>query len=202
VENDPTADAAVTLDSGDFLGRTTNPQTKGYTMASQVNVGANVPSTSGMGSKTSGTSGGSHKVSNVMSKDWKIANETDTVLQVCHLMKQHNVGYLPVGNGERLLGMITDRDIVTRVLAAGKDLNSPIKDFYTKDVKYTYEDLSCADVAKNMGELGLRRLPVMSRDKKIVGVIALGDIAQCCPEIAGTHLAQIYAKKYQGRYSK
>jgi CBS domain-containing protein len=171
-------------------------------MASQVNVGANVPSTSGMGSKTSGTSGGSHKVSNVMSKDWTIANETDTVLQVCRLMKEKNVGYLPVGNGERLLGMITDRDIVTRVVDAGKDLNSPIKDFYTKDVKYTYEDLSCADVAKNMGELGLRRLPVMSRDKKLVGVIALGDIAQCCPEIAGNALREIYSKQTQGKWTQ
>lgn len=92
-------------------------------------------------------------------------------------MAVDDVGFLPVGENDRLVGTITDRDIVVRAVAEGKDGNATVRDVMTKDVKYCFEDEDIEHVAQNMGDIQVRRLPVLNRDKRVVGVVSLADAA-------------------------
>ena len=74
--------------------------------------------------------------------------------------------------------MITDRDIAIRAVAKGKGPDTPVSEVMSKEVKYCFEDEDLEHVAKNMGDIQVRRLPVVSRDKRLVGIVSLGDVAQ------------------------
>jgi CBS domain-containing protein len=89
-----------------------------------------------------------------------------------------NCGLLPVTDNERLIGMITDRDIAIRGVAMGRGPDTRIGDVMTSDVKYCFDDQDLEEVTANMGDIQVRRLPVVNRDKQLVGIIALGDIAR------------------------
>jgi CBS domain-containing protein len=93
------------------------------------------------------------------------------------MMRDLDIGVLPVGENDRLVGMITDRDITIRAVAAGKDPNSPVSDVMTAAIKYCYSDQELDEVTDNMADIQVRRLPVVDRDKRLVGILALGDIA-------------------------
>lgn len=94
------------------------------------------------------------------------------------LLAEIGVGALPVAENDRLIGMVTDRDIVLRAVANGKAPNQcSVRDVMSEGVKYVHEDESTADLARNMADLQVRRLPVMSRDKRLIGIVALGDLA-------------------------
>jgi CBS domain-containing protein len=88
-----------------------------------------------------------------------------------------DVGVLPVGENDRLVGMITDRDIAIRGIANGKGPKAKIRDVMSDEVLYCFEDQELDEVTHNMGHQQIRRLPVLNRDKRLVGIIALGDIA-------------------------
>jgi CBS domain-containing protein len=88
------------------------------------------------------------------------------------------VGLLPVTDNESLVGMISDRDIAVRGVALGRGPDSRVGDVMTAEVKYCYDDQDLDEITTNMGDIQVRRLPVLSRDKRLVGIIALGDIAQ------------------------
>jgi CBS domain-containing protein len=88
------------------------------------------------------------------------------------------VGLLPVTDNECLVGMISDRDIAVRGVALGRGPDSTVGDVMTAEVKYCYDDQNFDEVTANMGDIQVRRLPVLSREKRLVGIIALGDIAQ------------------------
>jgi len=90
-----------------------------------------------------------------------------------------DAGSIPVTEGDRLIGMITDRDIALRAVAEGRSPNTPVRDVMTDDIKYCFEDDDVAQVAQNMAELQVRRLPVVNRDKRLVGIVALSNVAQC-----------------------
>lgn len=117
------------------------------------------------------------RISEVMTREVRIASPDDTLADAAKLMAQLDAGVLPVANSERLIGMITDRDIAIRGVAEGLGPDAKVKDVMTADVKYCYEDDQCEDVARNMGEIQLRRLPVVNRQKKLVGIVSLGDLA-------------------------
>ena len=86
---------------------------------------------------------------------------------------------MPVGENDRLVGMITDRDIAIRAVAQGKGPDTPVRDVMsTEQVLYCYEDEELDHVAKNMGSEQVRRLPVVNRDKRLVGIVSFGDVAQ------------------------
>jgi CBS domain-containing protein len=85
---------------------------------------------------------------------------------------------LPVGENDQLVGTITDRDIAVRAIAEGKGPKTPVSEVMSSDVKYCYEDEDTAHVAQNMGELQVRRLPVLNRNKRLVGILSLADLAQ------------------------
>jgi len=92
-------------------------------------------------------------------------------------MKKIDAGLLPVTENDKLVGMITDRDIAIRGVAEGKGLNTKVRDAMSYGVKYCFEDENVAQVAENMAELQIRRMPVMNRDKRLVGIVSLADLA-------------------------
>ena len=94
---------------------------------------------------------------------------------------QRYAGLLPVGENDQLVGMISDRDIAVRAVAQGKGPDTPIREVMTPDVKYCFEDEDTEHVARKMGDQQIRRLPVMSRDKRLVGILSLGDLTSIEP---------------------
>lgn len=117
------------------------------------------------------------KISEVMTREVRIAGPDTTLADAARTMAELDAGVLPVANSERLIGMVTDRDIVIRGLAEGLGPDARVAEVMTEDVKYCYEDDDCADVARNMGEIQIRRLPVVNRDKRLVGIVSIGDLA-------------------------
>ena len=118
------------------------------------------------------------RVSEAMTRDVRVANPGQSIREVARMMDEIDAGALPVGENDRLVGMITDRDIAVRAVAQGKGPDTPVRDVMSREVKYCYEDEDLEHVAENMGDLQVRRLPVVSRDKRLVGIVALGDIAR------------------------
>lgn len=117
------------------------------------------------------------RVAEAMTRDVRIASPDQTICDAAGLMAQSDFGAIPVGENDRLVGMITDRDIAVRAVAAGKSPDTPVREVMTKDVKYCFEDEDLEHVAKNMADIRVRRLPVVNRDKRLVGIVSLGDIA-------------------------
>ncbi len=117
------------------------------------------------------------RVSEAMSRDVRLANPGQTIRDVAKIMADIDAGAVPVSENDRLVGMITDRDIAVRAVAAGKGPDTPVREVMSQDVKYCYEDEDLQHVAKNMADIRVRRLPVVNRDKRLVGIVSLGDIA-------------------------
>lgn len=117
------------------------------------------------------------KVSEAMSRDVRITDPDQSIREAARTMAEIDCGFLPVGENDRLVGMITDRDIAIRAVAQGLGPDTPVREVMTPEVKYCFDDEDIEHVAENMGDLQVRRLPVLSRDKRLVGVISLGDIA-------------------------
>src|SRR5215510_9042117 len=123
------------------------------------------------------------QVREAMSRDVKVANPQQRIREVAKAMADTDVGLLPVGENDRLIGMITDRDIAVRAVAAGKGPDTLVREVMTSDVRYCFEDEDLDHVAHNMAEERIRRLPVVNRSKRLVGILSLGDIAA----VAGPH---------------
>ncbi|MGH6619209.1 MAG: CBS domain-containing protein [Alphaproteobacteria bacterium] len=117
------------------------------------------------------------KVSDAMSRDVRIASPDETICDAAQAMAAIDAGVLPVGENNRLVGMITDRDIAVRAVAQRKGPDTPVREVMTTEVKFCYEDEDLKHVASNMSDIRVRRLPVLSRDKRLVGIVSLGDIA-------------------------
>jgi CBS domain-containing protein len=118
------------------------------------------------------------RVSEAMTRDVRIANPGQSIREVAKMMGEIDAGVLPVGENDRLVGMITDRDIAIRAIGQGKGPDTLVRDVMSKEVKYCYEDEDLEHVAQNMGDIQVRRLPVVNRDKRLVGIVSLGDVAQ------------------------
>jgi CBS domain-containing protein len=132
------------------------------------------------------------QVSNAMTTDVKIASPSQSIRDAARTMAEIDAGALPVGENDRLVGMITDRDIAIRAVAAGKGPNTPVREVMTQEVKYCFDDDDVEDIAQNMADLKVRRLPVLNSQKRIVGVLSLGDIAiSDGPKNAGSALCGI-----------
>jgi CBS domain-containing protein len=117
------------------------------------------------------------QISEAMSTDVRIANPNQSIREAAAMMGEIDAGVLPVGENDRLVGMITDRDIAIRAVAAGKGPDTRIRDIMSKEVSYCFEDDDVDDVAQTMADAKLRRLPVLNRGKRLVGIVSLGDIA-------------------------
>jgi CBS domain-containing protein len=122
------------------------------------------------------TRGSIMKVKDAMTRDVSIASPDDTLQQAASKMAELDAGILPVGANDRLVGMLTDRDITVRAVAQGKGPQTAVRDVMSEDVKYCFEDEDLAAVTANMGDIRVRRLPVLNREKRLVGIVSLGDI--------------------------
>jgi CBS domain-containing protein len=118
------------------------------------------------------------QVRDVMSKDVKITSAKDTIEKAAKLMGETNCGVLPVGENDRLVGVVTDRDITLRAVAKGNAPNRcTVREVMSSDIKYVFEDEGTHVAAHNMSKLQVRRLPVLNRRKRLVGIVSLGDLA-------------------------
>ena len=117
------------------------------------------------------------RVSEAMTRDVRLATPDETIQDAAKMMAEIDAGILPVRDGDRLVGMITDRDIAIRAVAVGKGPETPIREVMSPEVRYCYEDEDLDRVTHNMADIQVRRLPVLNRDKRLVGIISLGDVA-------------------------
>ncbi len=117
------------------------------------------------------------KVGEVMTRGVEVASPDDTLRQAASRMAELDTGVLPVGEGDRLVGMLTDRDIAVRAVAQGRGPDTRVREAMTPEVRYCFEDEDLEDAVRSMGENKVRRLPVMSRDKRLVGIVSFGDVA-------------------------
>lgn len=130
-------------------------------------------------------------VSEIMSKDVMFINKKKSVREAAKMMKDRGVGALPVEENNKLIGMVTDRDLVLKVLADAKDTEASVESCLDQGIKYCFDDQDLGEVAFQMSELKIRRMPVMNRDKKLVGIVSLGDIAVHAEPQASQALEQI-----------
>lgn len=100
-----------------------------------------------------------------------------SMLDAARIMQRLDTGFVLVGENDRLVGTVTDRDIVINGVAAGKPADTPVSDVMSHDIYYCFDDQDPEEVAENMGELRVRRMPVLDRDKRLVGVVSLGDLS-------------------------
>jgi len=119
------------------------------------------------------------RVSEAMTREVRVANPGQSIREVAKIMAEIDAGAMPVGENDRLVGMITDRDIAIRAVGQGKGPDTPVREVMSTDqVLYCYEDEDLDHVAKNMSEQQVRRLPVVNREKRLVGIVSLGNLAQ------------------------
>lgn len=119
------------------------------------------------------------KVSDVMTPECRFCLPEDGLKAIAARMADEGIGAIPVGAGETLVGMVTDRDIVVRALARNDDLSGfKAEDVMSDPVYYCFDDQDCAEVAASMSENRLRRLVVVDRDKRLKGMVTVGDLAR------------------------
>jgi CBS domain-containing protein len=124
------------------------------------------------------------KVSQVMSTDVQVVGPQETLRSAAQMMDRLNVGSLPVCNGRRLVGIVTDRDITVRGTAAGlTPTGARVADVMTCQPDWCQEDEDTAEVLRRMAEEQVRRLPVVNENKWLVGIISLGDLATRQPAL-------------------
>lgn len=117
------------------------------------------------------------KVRECMSRNVQVAAPDHTMQSAAQVMADIDAGFLPVAQDDRLIGIVTDRDIAIRGVAAGHPPETNIQEVMSRQVRYCYDDQSAQQVLDNMGEIQVRRLPVVDRDKKLVGIVSISDLA-------------------------
>jgi CBS domain-containing protein len=138
------------------------------------------------------------QVQDIMTPNVEVISPEATLREAAEKMSRLDVGPLPVCDGERLVGMLTDRDITVRATAQGRDPNTtPVREVMTPEVVYCFADQEVEIAAQMMERRQIRRVPVLDRDKRLVGIVALGDIALQAedPELAEDTLERISVPK-------
>jgi len=118
------------------------------------------------------------RVSEAMTRQVKICTPGQSIREVARTMAEIDAGAMPVGENDRLIGMITDRDIAIRGVAQGKGPDTPVREVMSEHVEYCYDDEDLGRVAEGMADVRVRRLPVVNREKRLVGILSLGDVAR------------------------
>ena len=113
----------------------------------------------------------------LMSRDVKVINPDMTIGEAAKKMRDGDFGMLPVGVDDRMIGTISDRVIAIRAVAEGKDADTKVREVMSEGIAWVYEDDSVEQAAIIMSERQVRRLPVVNRNKRLVGIVALGDFA-------------------------
>ena len=113
----------------------------------------------------------------LMSRDVQVVSPNATLREAALQMRNGNFGMMPVGENDRMIGSISDRDIAIRAVADGKDTSTKVREVMSDGIFWAYENDSVDDAAKLMSEHQIRRLPIVNAEKRLVGIIALGDFA-------------------------
>jgi len=142
------------------------------------------------------------RVSEAMTRDVRVATPGQTIRDAAKTMAEIDAGVLPVGENDRLIGMITDRDIAIRGVAAGKGPDTPVREVMSSEVKYCFEDEELDHVAENMAQIQVRRLPVVTRDKRLIVIVSLGDVAKSDGKCRKTAEAMKGVSKPGGAHSQ
>ena len=143
------------------------------------------------------------QIKDVMSPNFKFMAPDSPVSEVAQQMRDMDCGFMPLAENDKMVGMITDRDITIRAVAEGKNpAECQARDVMTAKTYYCYDDQDVEEVCNNMGEIQVRRLPVVNRDKRLVGVVSMGDLAQAAsrPNVGQTQqqiTAQVAEKNNQ-----
>ena len=133
------------------------------------------------------------QLKDLMTRDVKVVSPDMTIGEAAREMRAGDFGMMPVGENDRMIGTISDRDITIRAVAEGKGSDTKVRDVMSEGVSWAFEDDSVEQAAKTMSERQVRRLPVVDRNKRLVGIVALGDFAVDSSEIrpAAEALAEI-----------
>ena len=116
-------------------------------------------------------------VREAMTRDVHTVSPEQSIQEAARLMLQIDAGALPVGENDKLVGMVTDRDIAVRGVAGGKPPTAPVREIMSRELRYCFEDEDLNHVSRNMADQQVRRLPVVDRNKRLVGILALADLA-------------------------
>jgi CBS domain-containing protein len=138
----------------------------------------------------------------VMTPHVEVIAPEATIREAAEKMRHLDIGPLPVCEGERLVGMVTDRDITVRAVAEGRDpVTTLVREVMTPDLVYGFDDQEVEDAARLMEQYQIRRLPVLNRHKRLVGIVALGDLAVHPGQqpLAGEVLEQVSEPGTSGR---
>lgn len=140
------------------------------------------------------------QVQEIMSREVTVIDPDTSVREAAQTMRAQNIGAIPVGENDRLIGMITDRDITVRAVAADKVASDTrVRDVMSEDIFYCFEDDDISKVARDMAKHQVRRLPVINRAKRLVGFVALADIERDEPAAAQVALQGISKASEQAR---
>ncbi|MEL4169972.1 CBS domain-containing protein [Pseudomonas sp. ZS001] len=136
------------------------------------------------------------KVNEIMSREIRTVSPDTPLREIALIMRQADIGALIINQDDRMAGMITDRDLVIRAMADGMDLNTPVSRIMSDEVRYCFEDEDVDHVAKNMAQLEKRRLPVVNRDKRLVGMVSLANVASCNADKLSANLLRGVARPH------
>ena len=118
-----------------------------------------------------------HQLKDVMSRDVKVVSPEMTIREAARTMCDGDFGMMPVGENDRMIGAISDRDIAIRAIAEGRGPTTTVREIMSAGIYWAYDDDTVEHAAKLMSEHQVRRLPVVDHDKRLVGIVALGDFA-------------------------
>ena len=139
---------------------------------------------------------GAMTVREIMSREVRTIAPDSTLQEAALLMRQADVGALLVNEGDQLVGMVTDRDLVIRGLADSLGSGTPVSEVMSGGVCYCFEDETVDHVAKNMAKIEKRRLAVVSREKRLVGILSLANLASCNSDKVSAHLLRGVARAH------
>jgi len=131
------------------------------------------------------------QIRDIMSRDVQVLSPDASLVDAARCMRQYDIGSIPVAQDDHLIGMVTDRDIVVRCVAEGHAESATVREAMTQKIRYCYDDQEVGDIAHNMSEEKIRRLPVVDRSKRLVGIVSLGDIAKSDEHAAGEAMEEI-----------
>ena len=132
------------------------------------------------------------QVHDIMSRKVELTNPNATIRDVARKMRADSIGAMPVGDNDRLVGMVTDRDIVMRAVAEERlPANTSVREVMSEKVCYCFEDDDIDEAAKIMAEHQVKRLPVLNKQKRLVGIVALSDLGRADGDCAQTALEGI-----------
>ena len=140
------------------------------------------------------------KIKDIMTSDPELIDPNASIREAAKRMKSEDIGALPVGENDRLIGMVTDRDIAIRGVAEDRTPDATtVRDVMSENIFYCFEDDDIEDAAQCMAENQVRRLPILNRDKRLTGIISLADIAQTGEDCEKTALEGVSEPSSEAR---